>query len=131
MSAGIIHFPSTDTALRLRQIPQHCVEDAAVAVVLNLDGGVDAAGGDEVDSLAVGLDGGHFDSLTWLEVVVESDLEGFGAVEFQEVAGFPFAVLQRENSHADEIRAVDTLERGCDDGADAEQVRSLRCPVTR
>ena len=76
---------------RLRQIPQHRVQDAAVAVVLDLDGGVDAAGGDEVDSLAVRFNRGDFDRLTWFEVVAEGDLEGFAAVEFQEVAGLSFA----------------------------------------
>lgn len=41
----------------LHQIPQHLVQDSAVAVVLDLDWRVDAASGDEVDLVAVGLAG--------------------------------------------------------------------------
>ena len=79
------------------------MEDAAVAVVLDLDRRVDAAGRDEVDHAAVGFLGGDFDGLTRLEVVVEGDLEGFGAVEFEDVATLSFAELQREDAHADEV----------------------------
>src|SRR5712691_1316443 len=96
--------------LHLRQLSQHRVQDAAVAVALDLDGGVDTASGDEVDPLAVGLERRDLDGLTRFQVVVESDLEGFGAVEIKEFSRFTFAELQRQDTHADEVRAVDALE---------------------
>ena len=55
----------------LHQVSQHFVEDAAVAVVLDFDGGVDAAGGDEVDRGAVGFGGHDFDGLEPFHVVIE------------------------------------------------------------
>ena len=79
------------------------MEDAAVAVVLDLDGRVDAAGGDEVDDAAIGLFRGDFDGLAWFEIIVEGDLEGFGAVEFEDFARLPFTELQRQDAHADEV----------------------------
>jgi hypothetical protein len=39
--------------------------------------------------------------------------------------------LQRQNAHADEVRAVNALEALGDDGADAEQLGSLGGPVAR
>ena len=81
-----------------------------MAVVLDFDGGVDAAGGDEVDRGAVGFGGHDFDGLERLEIVVELDVEGLGAVEAQEVAVLSGAELERQDAHADEVRAVDALE---------------------
>jgi hypothetical protein len=49
------------------------VQNAAVAAVLDLDRGVDAAGGDEVDLFAVDPAGCDFRSLSWLEGVVEGE----------------------------------------------------------
>jgi hypothetical protein len=39
--------------------------------------------------------------------------------------------LQRQDAHADEVRAVDALERVGDDRPDAEEVRALGRPVAR
>src|SRR5690606_18647665 len=38
--------------------------------------------------------------------------------------------LQRQNAHADEVRAVDALEALGDDRLDAKQARSFRRPVS-
>ncbi len=51
-----------------------------------------------------------------------------------EVKGFdvlPRKELEREDSHADEVGAVDALVALGDDEADTEQPRSLGCPVAR
>ena len=125
LQAGQSHCTSS-----LDQIPRHFVEDAAVAVVLDFDGGVDAAGGDEVDRGAVGFGGHDLDGLEWLQVVVELDVEGLGAVEAQKFAVLSGAELERQDAHADEVRAVDPLERDGDDRSDAEQIRSFRGPVS-
>ena len=57
----------------LHQIPQHLVQNPAVAVVHDLDRGVDAAGGDEVDLVAVRFAGGDFHRLPRLKGVVEGE----------------------------------------------------------
>ena len=46
---------------------QDGVEDAAVAVVLDFDGGIDTADGFERRCFAIGTGGGDLDGLTWLE----------------------------------------------------------------
>lgn len=50
--------------LTLRQLSQHCVQDTAVAVVVDFNWCVDAAGGDEVDFFAVCFASRDFHSLT-------------------------------------------------------------------
>ena len=39
--------------------------------------------------------------------------------------------LQRQYAHADEVRAMDSFEALCNDGANTEQTRALRRPVAR
>lgn len=63
------------------QLSQDGVEDSAVAIVDHFDGGIDAAGGDEVDDFAIGFASGDFDGLSWFEFIIEADIEGFCAVE--------------------------------------------------
>src|SRR5699024_23818 len=57
--------------------------------------------------------------------------EGLGAVESERISGFAGGELQRQNTHADQVRAVDTLEALGDDGFDTEQLGALGSPVTR
>ena len=56
------------------------------------------------------------------------DLFAGEAERFGVLAGFK---LQRQNAHADEIRAVNALEAFGDDGAHAEQLWALGGPVAR
>ena len=105
------------------------MQDAAVAVVADLDRCVDAAGRDKSHDRAVGLAGDDLDGLLLFQVVVEGDFKFLGAVQAERLAAFAFAELQREHSHADQIRAVNSFERGGDDGSNAEQVRPLGRPV--
>ena len=57
------------------------------------------------------------------------DVEGLAAVEAQGLAVGAIGELQRDDTHADEVGAVDALEAFGDDGADAKQTRALRGPV--
>src|SRR5699024_3329789 len=59
------------------------------------------------------------------------DGEGLGAVEPERLSRLAGGELQRQDAHADEVRAVDALEALSDDGLDAEQLRALGGPVTR
>src|SRR5690606_18776271 len=53
------------------------------------------------------------------------------AREPEALGALAVAELQREDTHSDEVRAVDALERLCDHGAYSEQEGSLRRPVAR
>ena len=70
------------------------------------------SGGEVLDQIA---DAGD------LEYFFAGQLERFGVLSRQE--------LQRQNSHADQIRAVDALVAFGDDGVDAEQARAFGGPV--
>ena len=67
----------------LRQLPQHRMQNSAVAVVDDFNRRVDAAGSDEVDLVAVGFLRRDFDGLARLQFVAQADVEDFGAVEIQ------------------------------------------------
>ena len=58
--------PFFNRQLAASQVSQHFVQDAAVAVVVDFDRGVDAAGGGEAGFAAVGLCGGDLDRLARL-----------------------------------------------------------------
>src|SRR5690606_23912552 len=51
--------------------------------------------------------------------------------ETQAVRSFALLELQGQHAHADEVAAMDALERLRDDGFDAEHERALRGPVAR
>src|SRR5881394_3358564 len=57
------------------------------------------------------------------------DVEGLAAVEAEGLSVDSFLELQREDAHADEVRAVDALETLRNHGADAEELRALGGPV--
>ena len=67
------------------------MQNPAVAVVDDLNRRVDAAGGDEVDLVAVGLLCRDFDGLARFQLVAQADVEDFGAVEIEGLAAFAFA----------------------------------------
>ena len=112
------------------QLPQHKWQNTAVAVVVDFDGGVDA----EFDGLlnfgAVFAGDGEGDILAGLDAVAEAgDVVGFGAVEGERLSADAFGELEREDSHADEVGAVDAFEALGDDGFDSEEARAFGCPV--
>src|SRR6478609_5832196 len=72
--------------VRFEHVAQHVLQDAAVAVVVRLAGGVDAHHGVELHLAAVFLRGGHLDRLRRLALVERGDtgdVEGLGAVQLQ------------------------------------------------
>ena len=101
-----------------------------MAVVVDFDGGVDA----EFDGLfefgAVFAGDGEGDILAGLDAVAEAgDVVGFGAVEVERLRADAFGELEREDAHADEVRAVDAFEALGDDGFDSEEAGAFGGPV--
>ena len=75
-------------------------------VVINLDGGIDAAGNGDGFALAIGAGDAKGEVLLRLEARAQAeDVVGFGAVEFQGLRGGAFFELQRQDAHADEVRS--------------------------
>src|SRR5207237_9017020 len=113
-------LPTTRSALE--NLPQDAMKDSAVAVVFDLDGGIDAAGGGERDSLPVLTGGGDGDFLAGLEGIGELNVEGFSAGEAKSLASLAFLINQREHTHADQIRAVNSLKTLGHCGLDAKKL---------
>src|SRR5699024_10708516 len=116
------------------KLAKHVLQDAAVAVVVGLTGCVDADHTVEVDAGAVvlrrrDLDSGRGRAL--VELRDTFDGEGLGAVETERLSRLAGGELQRQDAHADEVRAVDALEALRDDGDDTEQRRAPAGPGTR
>lgn len=106
------------------------MEDSAVAVVFDFDGGVDAADGGEFGALAVVGGGDDFEGLAGFEGVRKiREVEAFAAGEVEGAAALAFPVDEWEDAHADEIGAVDAFERFGDDGFDAEELDAFGGPV--
>ena len=116
--------------LSRQNLRQHVGQDAAGAVVVYFDGGVDADYDGEIEAGVVGFIDAEGGLLHRLEVVGNAeDVEGgvgevfdfFEVVLVDEVAG--------QDAHADEVGAVDSLEGFGDDGFHSEEVGSFRGPV--
>src|SRR5690606_26059647 len=121
-------------ASALEQVAQDVLHDAAVAVVARLTGGVYADLAVELDDLAIGLGRGDFDrpgDATLVELGDASEREGLRTGQAEGVGVLALGELQRDDAHADEVRAVDALVRLSDDGLDAEQRGALGGPVAR
>src|SRR5437899_1788836 len=94
--------------LRLQELAEDVGEDAAVLVVADFDGAVDAADDAEylrVAGIAAGADGETF---ARRDAFFDAfDVVGLGAVEAEGLGVFAGLELEREDAHADEIAAVD------------------------
>ena len=111
---------------------QHVLQDAAVAEVVGLAGGVDAHDGVEGGLRAVGplrldRDGARGGAL--VERGQARDGEGLGAVQAERLGALSGRELEGDHAHADEVGAVDALKGLGDDGLDAQQGRALGRPV--
>ncbi|GIS63140.1 MAG: hypothetical protein CM1200mP2_53650 [Planctomycetaceae bacterium] len=109
-------FPRTST---IGELPEDRVQDTAVAVIVDLDRRIDAAGDDEVHHRAVLAGGGDLDGLLRLEVIGKGNVVGLGSVEVQESRLSP-----SRNCRADPmptVRAVDPFVAGGDHRTDAER----------
>src|SRR5690606_35037092 len=118
---------------------QHVLQDAAVAVVVRLTGGVDAHDRVELDRLLalgrelarLGGDAHRLGGDTVVERLEARDRHDLGSVEAERLPALPLGELQGDDTHPDEVRAVDALEALGDDRLDAEQRGALGRPVTR
>ena len=81
--------------------------------------------------MSVIVDGPHLDLLTRLERVETMDRVPLFAGEAKFLSILAGPELQGQDAHADQVRAVDALERLRDHGAHAKQERTLRGPVAR
>src|SRR6202012_5321040 len=115
----------------LEHLAEDVLEDAAVFVVVDFFGGVDAGGDGEFFLGAVGGFGSDLDVFARRERCDAIDGEDFVPGEAERLAGFAWFEFERENAHADEVAAVDALVALSDDCASAEQSRPFRNTVAR
>jgi hypothetical protein len=113
------------------EVAQHGVEDAAVLVVADIDGGVEARAGGEVEAAAVLALGGDGDGLAGEQLGGHLDVVRLATREPELFGVLTVREDQWQHAHADQVGAVDALEALGDDGADAEQQRALGRPVAR
>src|SRR5690606_37328442 len=127
-SAGPYRARGPVCGLLADQAPQHVLQDAAVAVVVGLTRGVDAY--DRVELHAgVGGDLHRAGGGAVVQLGHAGDGEGLLAGQAEGVGRVALRELQRQDAHADEVRAVDALVGLGDDGLDAEQRGALGRPV--
>src|SRR6266516_1144918 len=103
-------------AVPAAELAQDVAEDAAVAVVLDLVGGVDADLGAEL--LVVGADGDLLDPVAGAGALQAGDVVDHVAGVAEGAGGLAGRELEREDAHADQVGPVDTLEALGDRGAD-------------
>src|SRR5436190_15648183 len=122
-------FPSGCFA---RDLAQDVRQDAAVPVVLDLDRRVDSQQNRHpLFRSILALDDEH-DVLLRFDLCVEAeDVELFVALQPEGLRALVALELQRQHTHADQIRAMNALETPRDDGLYAEQARAFRGPVAR
>src|SRR5688572_23291598 len=112
------------------QLAQHVVQDAAMLEVLALFRRVDAHADFELDRRARGRSCDDSDDFR-RAAVQPDDLECLLAAQAQRLRVLAFLELQRQHTHADQVRAMDALEALGDHGFYAEQHRALGSPVAR
>ena len=98
-----------------RDLPEHVLQDAAVAVVVGLARGVDADDGVELDDRAVAPWSPSPCTVRGVRALAERrdtrDVERLGAVQAERVGALAVGELQRQHTHPDEVGAVNALER--------------------
>src|SRR5690606_41552132 len=114
-------------ACRLRppQVAQHRGEDAAVAVVVDLNGCVEAAGDLEGERCAVAPARVDLDALTRRQRFAGQDVVGLGALEAQYRGALTFEELLWQHSHAHQVGAEDALRTLGPHGLVAREVGPL------
>jgi DNA-binding NtrC family response regulator len=121
--------PDAEEARLADQLAQDRLENAAVAVVVDLDRGVEAAGHAHGRRLPGAL---HLHDHVLPRPDLAADAahrEDLLAVEAQGLRVLPGLELQGQHAHAHEVRAVDPLVALRDDGPHAEEQGALRGPV--
>src|SRR5436190_21452404 len=105
-------------------------QDAAVAIVIELDRRIDPAERLKAPLGAVCRDGVDGKQLSRRKAVGDaSDLVGFFAAQAERLTTVADSELQRQHAHADQIRPVDALVGFREYGADAEHHRAFGGPV--
>src|SRR6478736_7254507 len=113
------------SALRREQLAQRVLQDPAVPHVLPLARGVDADARPEAHRRAVVALGDDV-GLAGLAVLEAGDRESLAAGEAEGGGVLARRVLERDDAHADEVRAVDPLVALRQRGAHAQELRPLR-----
>src|ERR1035437_1003372 len=102
------HRQHTSQVSATDQRTQNVLQDAVVAVVVRLAGGIDTQHGVEVDDGSVSLCRCDVQRL-WCCPLVESghprDGEGLGPVQPERVGALAGWVLKRKHTHADQVRS--------------------------
>src|SRR5215211_1420518 len=129
--SGMRLLPTLALIFLFEHLAQDGLQDAAVAEVFDLDRGVHPRFYRKYFLFAIVARSLHGQLLTRFETGEAGDVEGVVACKAKGFCALAVYVLQREDTHADQIRAVDALEALGDNGPDTEQERALRRPVTR
>src|SRR6185503_11526858 len=114
------------------EIPQHIGQDAAVAEIVELIDGIDAAENLGLPAGAIGR--GDFEVEDLARPETFSNSVNSDELRTAQPEGLPAVLaheLQRQHTHADQIRAMYALEGLRDHRTDTKKPRSLRRPVTR
>src|ERR1700732_2077640 len=116
----------------LHHLAEDVLQDAAVLVIGDREGRFDPGDGAEHFRVAVCIAGDHFHLLARFEFLRQAlDVEGFEPGQAERFRIFTWQKFEWQDPHADEVATVNALEAFCEDGADAEQNRSLSRPVAR
>src|SRR5690349_16574322 len=120
---------------RTKELAQNVLQDAAVRVVLGFLRCVDAHQRFKCNDGILAATRFDFDLPPGCELLDQlmnpADLEDLLAGQLQCFGVFPGEELQRQNSHADEVRTVYAFVAFCDDRANTEQTRALGSPIAR
>src|SRR4029077_20404648 len=115
-----------------REMAQHVLQDAAILEVVEFVKHIDAAEQRNALEGAVCCHDLGDQPLPRLQIAVQAaDRDRLVALEAERLPRGAFLEHQWDHAHADQVGAVDALERLRDHGADAEQGRALGGPVAR
>src|SRR5690606_17822211 len=110
----------------VHNLPQNGLQNARVAVIIDVYHAVETADYRELEACAVFARRFDGQALAWLHIVREAfDIERLAAGDAERFPAGAVSELQRQNAHANEVAAVNPLEAFSDDRFDAEQVRTL------
>src|SRR5262245_30708550 len=114
------------------QLPQNIMQNTPVLEVVEFIHGVDPAyQRDPPQATIRGDDLGHH-PLAWLDLAMQpTDGNLLVALEAERLPGGALLETEGEHPHADQVGAVDALERLAYHGANAEQIGALGGPVAR
>src|SRR5690606_3472988 len=126
------HRDGWSSRLAVAELAQHVLQDAAVSIVVELDRRIDPGHHLEALRLAVLAARDDLERLADREVAGDAaDVVRLLTRQAERLHVLPLEELQRQHAHADQVAAVDALERARDHRLDAEHEGALRRPVAR